>query len=49
MQAKAKATRVVVPTTEKLVKKRLRELHEPITFFGEKVFAIWSGNNRWIF
>ena len=39
MEIAKKARSVVVPTNDNLVRKRLREIGEPITLFGERVSA----------
>jgi hypothetical protein len=41
-----KARSVVVPTNDNLVRKRLRELGEPITLFGERVSCTRARINR---
>ena len=43
-----KARSVVVPTNDNLVRKKLRELGEPITLFGERVSALNTHTHRQI-
>ena len=37
LEAKKRARAITVPTNDNLVKKKLREMGEPITLFGERV------------
>lgn len=41
LERKKKARTLAVPTDDKLVKARLREIGEPITLFGERVRGLY--------
>ena len=45
LERKKKARALAVPTDDKLVRARLRELGEPITLFGERVRDIVVSND----